>query len=273
MKNRFIKRILLFLILIPLNIYAIVDQSNQVYVTDSAKLLTAESEAYIIKYSDFLYQEKKIDYYVVTIRYLEEKDIEEYAQEIFQKYHMNKNGILILVSKDDRKIRIEIGKKLRPIFDEEEIDQYINTYFMPYLERDEWNDGIINGYSAIYKDICEANKIDASSMETVDHLDFITKYKTILIFLIIWLIMFIGKQYKKYQEKIKNNTLNKKEIIKLLLLIVLNIIAVSVSYALQPVYILFVIAFEVVILYTNTNSLQLSACDYKETNNPKKKRK
>ena len=57
------------------------------------------------------------------------------------------------------------------------IDEYIDTYFIPYMERERWNEGILNGYKALYKRICEEYGIDASEMEVIDELDFLTKYK------------------------------------------------------------------------------------------------
>ena len=55
---KFIKKYILILVFIlllcPFNINALVTQSSDIYVTDNANVLKAETKDYIVTYSDFL---------------------------------------------------------------------------------------------------------------------------------------------------------------------------------------------------------------------------
>ncbi len=249
MKNIY-KFLLLLLLIIPLYASAVVEMSDKVFVTDAADLLTDESEEYIMNYSEFLYKAEKIDYFVVTVENLEDMSIEEYTNQLFKEFKLNKKGLLILISKEDRKIRIQAGEKLYDIIDANLIDYYIDTYFMPFLQNGDWNEGIINGYSAFYKYLCKEFDIDASEMDVVDNIDFFTKYKNILLVGILVLIMVFANHYGKFFKKMKvRNPLSIKELFILILMVVLNIFALSVAFIIKPIYLLLIFLFELLALY------------------------
>ena len=92
------------------------------------------------------------------------------------------------------------------------------------MQQGKWDYGLINGYSAIYKDICEKYGIDASSMEVVEDVDFLTKYGNIFLFIMVWLVVFfasrIAKVYKKMKRKEK---ITDGEIIEVAIILLLNI--------------------------------------------------
>jgi len=237
--KKIIKIILLLFLCFPLFIGA-----KEKYVIDKADVLTDDAESYIEKYSDFLYKVEKIDFYVVSIDYIDfDFTIEDYTNYIFDEYKLSSKGLLILVSKDDRKIRIQAGDDLSNILDNDKIDEFMKEYFIPFLEHSEWNDGIINGYSAMYKYICEEYNIDASSMEVADDVDFLIKYKTPLMLLIILICSFFATIYKKIINKKGNMPL-------MIILILLNIVVISFAYVIEPVYFLFALAFQGVFIYT-----------------------
>ena len=274
MKKLFILLAFLF-VLFPLHSHAIVAKSDVKYVTDEADLITQDAEDYIVKYSEFIYKLKKIDDYVVTVKSLEGMSIEDYTTKVYDSFKLRDRGLLIVVSKDDRKMRVQAGTKLSSIITSELIDEYIDTYFMPYLEREEWNDGIINGYSAFYKYLCEEFEIDASSMEVVDELDFLTKYKTPITFVIVWLCIMFSNAYGKF---IKKGKLKKKypvkqsDNLKLGILLILNIACLSLAYILEPIYLVFVLAFQAITLYSSLNTTKNIVAPQEEKKQKKKTR-
>lgn len=251
MKNKIII-ILLIIFLIPLQINAIVPKSDKEYVTDQANVLTEESEEYIIKYSSFLYKVKQIDYYVVTVDNLEGIDIEDYTNDVYKEYKINKEGLLILYSKEDGQIRIVAGETLSTKIDNKTLSNYIKKYFMPYLERYEYNDGIMNGYNALYKYICDQYEIDASSMYIVEKLDFLTKYSHIIMIIMIWVGFLIGGRFVKYYLMYRNKMIRDiAETIELGSIIIFNIFLLSLAYLLKPTYILLVLASEFIAFFSS----------------------
>lgn len=265
--------LLTLLFLIPFQTNAIVEKGDQIFVTDEADLLSEESEEYLISYSEFLYKQKKIDYYVVTVKNLENLEIEEYSEQLFSNFHISDRGILILLSEEDREIRIQRGEEIENLLSTDSLDNYIENYFIPYMQQGKWDYGLINGYSAIYKDICEKYGIDASSMEVVEDVDFLTKYGNIFLFIMVWLVVFfasrIAKVYKKMKRKEK---ITDGEIIEVAIILLLNIFLLSFSYILKPINILLLFLLEAVMFYSSTATTEKKKIEKHPTKKPSKKK-
>ncbi len=83
------------------------------YVVDTAGMVSAEDAAQIAKVGAELRSKTKAEIVVVTVSTLGGTDIESYANELFRSWgignaQMN-NGVLLLIAKDDRAFRIEVG--------------------------------------------------------------------------------------------------------------------------------------------------------------------
>lgn len=108
---------LLLLSIFPLTVEAAVDYpepSNEFYVFDEANLLSDETEKFILDvnkhYED---TQEKPQIVVATVDSLQDVTIEEYTAELFEKWKIGgadlDNGVLILLSAEEREIRFEIG--------------------------------------------------------------------------------------------------------------------------------------------------------------------
>lgn len=86
--NKKIKYVLIFLITIIIllgnNSYAIVSKTSEFFVNDSAKLLSNETEDYIINMNKALESKTGAQIVVVTAKNLEGKSLEEYATELLE---------------------------------------------------------------------------------------------------------------------------------------------------------------------------------------------
>lgn len=157
--------ILFFFLFIP-NVKAIVNPTSDFYVNDYANVLDSETKKYIISKSTALNNASGTQIVVTTVKNLEGKTIEDYSLEFARKAKIgskDKNdGILILVSYEDRKLRIEVGYGLEGIITDGKAGRIRDTYMIPYLKNNNWNDGIKNGYDAIYKEIVDANNLNLS---------------------------------------------------------------------------------------------------------------
>ena len=243
--------IILFLMIIPLNTLGLVKQSDEIYVTDSAQILNNETEDYIVTYSEFLKENKNIDYYVVTVKSLEGISLEEYTDYVFDSFNMNDLGLLIVISHDDRSIRIKAGSELSKVIESSTIDNYIDSYFMPYLKNDDWNTGIKNGYSSFYKLLCNIFKIDSSTMTVYNGKSFINNYRYTIFIVILWICIFISGFLAKKVVNIKKG-IEKVSTIKDFLIaisIIINIYLLYFCYLLIPLSIFIVLGFECVIIY------------------------
>ena len=249
---KFIKKYILILVFIlllcPFNINALVTQSSDIYVTDNANVLKDETKDYIVTYSDFLKDKEKIDYYVVTLKSLEGINLKEYTDYIYDSFNMNEKGLLIVFSKSDRQLRIKTGIKLSKIIPDDVIEEYINSYFMPYLKDEDWNSGIKNGYSSFYKLLCNYYEIDSSPMTVYNGLSFIKKYKYSIFMIILFICSFISNKLGTYDFNIKKGKITqtfKTDFISILG-ILLNLYLLLIIYYLLPLGVIVVIGFEVI---------------------------
>ena len=87
--------------------------AQRAYVVDTAGMVAAEDAAQIAKIGAELRAKTKAEIVVVTVATLGGTDIESYANELFRSWGIGdarlNNGVLLLIAKDDRAFRIEVG--------------------------------------------------------------------------------------------------------------------------------------------------------------------
>ena len=149
--------------------FAFVSQSTEFYVNDTANVLNTETKQYIIDINKKLYEKTGAQIVVVTVNNLEEKSIEEYATELFRSYGIGSNeknnGVLLLLSVNDRKTRIEVGYGLEGRLTDGKTGRILDNYVIPYFKDDNWNEGIKNGFNAILDEVCEEYSITIDGAE------------------------------------------------------------------------------------------------------------
>lgn len=160
--NKKINRVLfliVFIIIITISnsAYAIVPKTNEFYVNDSANLLEADTEEYIINMNKQLEEQTGAQIVVVTVQNLEGKSLEEYATELFREYGIGdkdkNNGVLLLCTLEEREFRIEVGYGLEGILTDGKTGRIQDNYIIPYLKEDNFNEGIKNGFNAVLTEV------------------------------------------------------------------------------------------------------------------------
>lgn len=170
---RYIILSILILLCIPnTKTEAVVRQTREFYVNDSANVLDYDLENYIISTNKSLNSQTGAQIVVVTVNSLEGKEIEEYANELFRQYGIgNKtknNGVLILLSINDRKSRIEVGYGLEGVLNDAKTGRIQDNYMIPYYKENNWQEGIKNGYNAILEEVKQEYSISVDgSIEPV----------------------------------------------------------------------------------------------------------
>lgn len=254
MKRNILKLFVLILLIVPISISALVSSPENFYVTDTSKKLSVDSVNYINKYSTFLYNARRIEYYVVVLKSLENYDLESYTDYIYDSFDISDKGILIVASTNDRSLRIKVGEDLALYIPDDIINEYIKDYFMPYLKNEDWNTGIINGYKAFYKMLCNIYNIDSSEMIVYDGLDFFNKYRNYILIFVIWLNTIISYLFCDYFRRIfinkkYNNTIIDDIIFGVCLFI--NILMYLLAYLVYPLSVGLVFIAELFAIYSN----------------------
>lgn len=162
-------------VLFIINVEALVDPTSNFYVNDYANILSEETENEIQSMSVQLSNTDGTQMVVVTVEDLEGLSVEEYANQLFNKFGIGEadsdNGLLILVSRDDRKIRVEVGYGLEGVINDGKAGRYLDAYAVPYLKNNEWDKGIFNVYNALYKEIVTQNNLQLEYTEPTGELD------------------------------------------------------------------------------------------------------
>lgn len=200
-----------FLLFSNLNVYAIVGVSDKYFVNDYANLLSNNTEEYIVNCSSFLKENVNSEIVVVTVNNLENISIEEYSDTLYEQYNIgdytDNKSILILVSLEERTVRVKVGSGLSNYFTDNLINSYIEDYFAPYFKENNWEYGIKNGYSAFCKTICDIYGVDADSMIVENGGTFFYEYKVEILIFCILFVMFSCNYFtkflvRKYKDKI-----------------------------------------------------------------------
>jgi uncharacterized protein len=108
---------------------------------------------------------------VAVIDNLQGMEIEEYAVKLFEKWGVGKkgqdNGILLLVSMQDKALRIEVGYGLEGIITDLEAKRIIDDVVVPRFKLNDYNTGIYNGIAEIANLIYAEQKNNTGFVETV----------------------------------------------------------------------------------------------------------
>lgn len=252
MRKHLIFLFFLFLV-IPLNVFSLVDKDENSFVVDQANILTDETIKYIDGNSNYLKESLSIEYYVVTVENLNNLSVEEYADKIYDKFDISEKGLLILVSTDDRKMRVEVGDELSDIVYPQIIDEYIKQFFMTSFKNGECNEGIKNGYSAFYKLLCNYYDVDSSEIEVYKD-GFISKYKNYIIFLIIWIITVIGYIFSEYFFRLflnKNSSNVNMDTLIFGVCLFVSMLLLNLTYLIMPKALIIVLTFELIAIFSN----------------------
>ena len=76
---------------------------------------------------------------------------------------------------------------------------------MPYLKNGNWNDGIKNGYSAFYKEICNYYNVDSSELVVEDARYLTSNYKPYIILAIIFINSLISYVFTSFFMRLYRN--------------------------------------------------------------------
>lgn len=241
--NKIIRNIVLVLLIFSFcKVDALVSPTSDFYVNDYANILSPETEEFVIKYSRILEEKTKSQIVVVTINSLEGKTVEEYANELFRSFGIGDeeidNGLLILIAKEERKFRIEVGYGLEGVLPDGKVGRYRDEYMKPYLLNDDFDNAVVNVYKAFYNEISDYYGIDEGhfSMPEVKIKTFfqmLSNYNLMIFPILGGLFSIYFRNYvemKKKEKKKKRKRKKKMDIFKIIegiifiVLIIINII-------------------------------------------------
>ena len=116
------------------------------WVVDEADILSSETENLLSGLFESVEKQTSAEMAVVAVKSLEGEDIGSYALSLAHNKLGKKdkdNGLLILISLDDRKYRIEVGYGLEGILNDAKVGRIAREYIIPNFQKDDYNAGIL----------------------------------------------------------------------------------------------------------------------------------
>lgn len=89
-----------------------------------------------------------VDFVVAIVPELEGRDIDQYALDLFTNWEIGKStkgkkGILMLIAREEQKIRIEVGYDLEAVYPDAYVGRAENEILKEFLEQEEWGIGFL----------------------------------------------------------------------------------------------------------------------------------
>ena len=220
MKKGFFLFLLLLVVTVSSKVYAldIVRPTSDYYVNDYAEILSSETKNYIKDNSVKLYNNTGAQIVVVTVKNIGDASMDSYSIEVARSFEIGdkkeNNGILLIVSKEDREIRIEVGYGLEGVITDAKSGKILDDYVIPYFKNGDWDQGILNGYKAIYKEVgnyygsgenIELPEVENNNTQETDEDDAIVSiFSMLLVGKIIYTIILLGIDLDTKRSKIVN---------------------------------------------------------------------
>lgn len=122
-------------------------------VNDYANLISPATEASLESVLKTLESSDSTQIVVLTIESLKGDSLEEFSLRVVEDWKIGQqgldNGVLLLVARDDRKIRIEVGYGLEGKLTDMTAGRIIRNVIGPKFKQGDFNQGIIDGVGAI----------------------------------------------------------------------------------------------------------------------------
>jgi uncharacterized protein len=187
-----------FFLLIGLHLYA----DDKIYpdqpvparlVNDFAGMLSGAEAAQLEARLDEFARTTSTQITIVTIKNLGGHDVEEYSVEVFNRWGLGQagknNGVLLLVSLDDRKGWITVGKGLEGVLTDDKSGLIFRNELTPAFKAGKYYQGLSDASEAIIA--VTKGEYSANGLQKGGHVPF-TGVIILIIFIVIILSMFRG---------------------------------------------------------------------------------
>jgi uncharacterized protein len=126
-------------------------------VVDTADLLTPQDEAALTQKLETLEQSTHRQLVVATVPDLQGYPVEDYGTQLGRTWGIGQkganNGVILLIAKNDRKIRIEVGYGMEPIINDALAGRIIRNQITPRFKQGDFAGGINAGADAIIEQL------------------------------------------------------------------------------------------------------------------------
>lgn len=146
--------LLLLLLISPKPVFALsIPDKPEGYVNDYAGLLSDSAKTQLTQTLAQFEQETSNQVVVAVFQSLEGGSLEDFSIHLAEKWKVGQkgrnNGVILLIFKDDRKVRIEVGYGLEGALPDAIASQIIYQEIVPRFKSGNFDEGVIRGVNAI----------------------------------------------------------------------------------------------------------------------------
>ena len=127
--------------------------TTDIYVQDNAGLLSTDTKNHILAIGHELNEKTTAQIVVVTVKNLDDKPIADYANELFRSWGIGdkekNNGVLLLISQNPRKLRIEVGYGLEGAIPDGYTGRIRDEDLTPHLKKNDYDTGVVLAYEKL----------------------------------------------------------------------------------------------------------------------------
>jgi uncharacterized protein len=129
------------------------------WVTDNANVLLLQEELDIEALCIEVFEEKGAEIAVLTVNTTQPDEISMFALRTFEKNPLGQlgkdDGVLVMVSTDDRSWRIEVGYGLEGVLPDSLVGNIADKYLVPDLERGDYYSGLLYTVAFLGREILD----------------------------------------------------------------------------------------------------------------------
>lgn len=119
-----------------------------------------------------LEEQSTVEFAVITIPSLNDLTIEDYAIDLGNRLGIGKedkdNGILLLISKSDEKVRLEIGTGLQDILTDSISGDILDEFFVPHRSEGNYEDAVLETVQAIINVLAASDEYSSLNVRGVN---------------------------------------------------------------------------------------------------------
>ncbi len=155
--------VILFALFSTVGIFAYPSAPTRGYVVDMTNTLSPLAIEKINSLGAELERKSGAEIAVLLIPSIEGRNIEEYGLEVLRGWGIGdrekNNGVLLLMVKDDRKVRLEVGYGLEGAINDAKAGEILDKYAVSYFKGGQYEEGILNTYGAVADIVAEEYKV------------------------------------------------------------------------------------------------------------------
>ena len=142
---------------------------DNVYIYDEDNVIDDDVEETLNGILVDLEEKTEAEFVVVSVESLLDRTIEEYANNLFNTLGIGKkgedNGILLLFSRSDERVRLEIGRGMEGFLNDSKCGRILDDYFVPYREEDKYTEATEMTVKAVVSVIAEEYDVQIQGVD------------------------------------------------------------------------------------------------------------